>query len=206
MKVSVFGNGESRLKVSVEDFRKTHILVGCNAIHRETIIDHLICCDRKMIEEAVENPQTKNTIIYVREEQYQYFRKVRKNKNIKLLPDLPYQGEKRADKPNHWGSGAYAVLISCLLDPEEINLIGFDLYGKEGLVNNVYKGTKNYRGISSGAVDPSYWIYHLSKLIINFPNINFKIYNLENWQLPPQWNYRNVEKVNITCSSNKYLV
>lgn len=205
-KVAVFGNGESRRSVDIESFRTDSIIIGCNAIHRDTHVDHLICCDRKMAEEATDNPETKNSLIYVRDEHYHYFRKIRKNKNIRSLPDLPYQGARRADIPTHWGSGAYAVLIGCLLVPEEINLVGFDLYSNNGLVNNIYKGTNNYKGINGSAVDPTYWIYHISKLITCFPNIKFKIHNSKNWSLPLQWQQRNVEIITETCSSNKYLV
>jgi len=205
-KVAVFGNGESRLKINLDDFKNDYILVGCNAIHRDTLVDHLVCCDRKMVEEATDNPQTKNTLIYVREEQYHYFRKIRKNKNILMVPDLPYQGERRADKPNHWGSGTYAVLVSCFLNPCEVNLIGFDLYGNDAKVNNVYKGTQNYKGISANAVDPAYWIYQMSKLFTYFPDITFKVHNFENWGMPLQWKQKNVEKITTSCSINKYLL
>ena len=205
-KIAVFGNGESRLKINIDDYKNDHTLVGCNAIHRDTVVDHLICCDRKMAEEVTDNPQTKDTLVYVREEHYHYFRKIRKNKNIQQVPALPYQGERRADKPNHWGSGSYAVLVACLLNPKEINLIGFDLYGIDARVNNVYKGTQNYKSIQAPAVDPSYWIYQISKLFTCFPNINFKIHNLENWQIPLEWQQRNVEKISNHCSTNKYLI
>jgi len=205
-KVAVFGNGESRRSLDINSFRNDHIIIGCNAIHRDFQVDHLVCCDRKMAEEATDNLETKSSLIYVREEHYHYFRKVRKNKHIRLLPDLPYTGERRADIHTHWGSGAYAVLIGCLLSPEEMHLFGFDLYGNDGLVNNVYKGTDNYKGINGSAVDPSYWIYHISKLFSCFPNIEFKIHNDKNWKMPLQWQQKNVEKLETTCSVHKYLV
>jgi hypothetical protein len=205
-KISVFGNGESRQSINLNDLDPEYIKIGCNAIHRDYSIDHLVCCDRRMIEEAVENPLIKDTFIHVREEQYHYFRKVRKNKKIQLLPDIPYQGQKRADNPTHWGSGPYAVLVACLLNPSEINLYGFDLYSKTDYINNIYKGTKNYKHSIGSAVDPSYWIYQISKLFVEFPNINFRIYNEKEWSLPLQWQHSNVKKLELSCSINKYLV
>jgi len=205
-KIAVFGNGESRRIININDFDSSYIKIGCNAIHRDIVVDHLICCDRRMIEEAVENPQSKDTFIYVREEQYHHFRKVRKNKKIRLLPELPYQGEKRADKPTHWGSGPYALLVACSLDPIEIDLYGFDLYSKNNFVNNIYKGTKNYKQKNGSAVDPGYWIYQIGKLFTLYPNIKFNVYNENSWSLPLQWQHLNVKKLELACSSNKYPV
>ena len=56
----VIGNGESRRHVDVSTYTQ-HTLIGCNAIHRDLNVDHLICCDRRMAEEAVTNPNTKDT-------------------------------------------------------------------------------------------------------------------------------------------------
>jgi hypothetical protein len=205
-KIAVFGNGESRKSIDINKIRVDHILVGCNAIHRDFIMDRLVCCDRRMIEEAVENPNTKNTTIHVRDEQFHYFRKIKKNKKINLLPKIPYKEEKRPDQPNHWGSGPYAVLVACLLEPTQISLWGFDLISKNDFVNNVYKGTKNYKKINDPAVDPSYWIYQISKLFVTFPKIDFVIHNDHDWRLPIQWQQKNVEKVNTSCDIHKYLV
>jgi hypothetical protein len=205
-RIAVFGNGESRKSINLNEFESTVTKIGCNAIHRDFVVDHLVCCDRRMIEEAVENPHNKDTFIYVREEQYHHFRKIRKNKKIQLLPDLPYQGEKRADVPTHWGSGPYAVLVACLLNPSEIDLYGFDLYSKTDYVNNIYKDTKNYKNSKGSAVDPSYWIYQISKLFITFPKINFQVHNEKNWKMPLQWQQANVKMLELSCSYNKYLV
>ena len=52
----VVGNGESRRSVNLESYRSTHALIGCNGIHRDIKVDHLICCDRRMVAEAIVNP------------------------------------------------------------------------------------------------------------------------------------------------------
>ena len=44
------------------------------------------------------------------------------------------------DEPFHWGSGPYAVLLATFLS-KYIKLIGFDLYGIDGKLNNVYENT-----------------------------------------------------------------
>ena len=192
----MFGNGESRAGIDLHQY-KDFITVGCNAIHRDFTVDHLVCCDARMVREALENPQTDSSKIYVRDNWHHYFRKILKNKHIQLVPELPYRGELRPDQPVHWGSGPYAVLVAAGMDVEEIWLLGFDLYGRNNKVNNVYKGTKNYNAEGSVAVDHSYWQYQISKVFEYYPNIKFKILNKAHWLLPGEWQKNNVERVDI---------
>lgn len=203
-KIAVLGNGESRKFLNIESLKADYTIIGCNAVHRDYPVDHLICCDRRMVKEATENPNIKETFIYVREEHYHYFRKVKKNKKIHLLPTLPYVGDRRADIPTHWGSGPYAILIACLMSPQEIHIFGFDLYGNGDFVNNIYKGSVNYKSTNESAVDPSYWIYQISKLMILYPKIHFFVYNNEDWNIPIQWKQNNVSFKIVSCENNKY--
>ena len=193
----VIGNGESRKKINFNKFKSTYTLIGCNAIHRDLTVDHLVCCDRRMADEAVNNPNNKNTIIYVRDSWYHYFRKILKNKNISQLSPIPKVGELKRDQPDHWGSGNYAILLAAVLGYQEISLIGFDLYSINQKVNNIYKGSKNYSAADSQPVDPSYWIYHATEVFINYPNINFTIYNQPEWIMPQEWQKKNVQFRNI---------
>lgn len=203
-KVVVFGNGESRSDIDLNQFKDDYITVGCNAIHRDIVVNHLVCCDRRMVIEAANNPNYTNSLIYVREDNFQFFRKVQKNKTIQVLPTLPYEGTKRADKPIHWGSGPYAVLVAASLQPTEVHMYGFDLYGDKFCVNNIYKGTPNYASKESNAVDPSYWIYQISRVFFCFPNITFKVYNFPDWKIPESWKQTNVEILEIDCTETKY--
>lgn len=196
-KALVIGNGESRRVIDLEQYKKTHTLIGCNAIHRDISVDHLICCDRRMAAEAVENVQTKNTFIYVRPHWFHFFRKIKKNKNIKLVPELPYTGELKRDDPEHWGSGGFAVLLAASLDFNEIELVGFDLWPIDKSVNNIYKGTENYAKINSQPVDPSYWIYQIGKIFQIFHNKKFIIRNKTYWTIPEEWRKNNVSFVAI---------
>ena len=189
----VIGNGESRGRLDLLAFKATHVILGCNALHRDMVVDHLICCDHRMVREALENPATANTMIHVRDNWHHYFRKIQKNKNVKLLPDLPYEAGSRMDKPIHWGSGPYAVLIAALLDHSTVSLVGFDLHGRQDCVNNIYKDTANYSNSKSPAVDPSYWIYQIGKIFEVFPKIEFKIMNTVGWHMPTEWQKNNVK-------------
>lgn len=190
----VIGNGESRRDVDLKSYN-SHTLVGCNAIHRDITVDHLICCDRRMAEEATVNPQCKNTQIYVRPQWYHYYKKIKKNKNIHVLPNVPTQGTLKRDHADHWGSGGYAVLLAAQHDHSVIQLIGFDLYPVNATVNNIYKGTANYAKPGSQAVDPSYWIYQIGVVFRNFQHTQFIIHNTATWPIPAQWQENNVKFV-----------
>lgn len=189
----VVGNGESRLGLDLKEFSKDYILVGCNALHRETTVEHLVCCDRRMGEEAILSETTKNSKIYVRPDWFNYFRKIKKDKRINQVPELPYQGKTKADDPIHWGSGPYAVLVAANLEHvETILMVGFDLYSTNEKLNNIYKGTPNYGDKNSKPVDPSFWVYQIGKVFEHFPNKSFIVFNNEKWKNPPFWKRPNV--------------
>jgi hypothetical protein len=201
----VIGNGESRKSVDLDQFRQNNITIGCNAIHRDFSVDHLICCDNRMVKEALLNQANKK--IYTRHRYYQEHRKIGKNKNIFLLPELPYHGLEKQDDPVHWGSGPYAVLLATILLPDEIFILGFDLYSNDGKINNCYKGTNNYSPKDSQSVDPSYWIYQIKKVFELNSGIKFKIYNHHDWKMPREWKLDNVTFSDISelkSIDNKY--
>lgn len=194
-KAVVIGNGESRRSVDLEKYRNEYVLIGCNAIHRDTKVNHLVCCDRRMAWEATENTETKDTTIYVRDQWFHFFRKIQKNKNIQQLPSLPYNGDTKKDDPEHWGSGGYAILLSATMGFDEVEIIGFDLYPVDQSVNNIYKGTENYSRADAQPVDPSYWIYQIGKIFHYYPNTTFIIRNHQTWVMPSEWQKLNVKFV-----------
>ena len=191
MKSLVIGNGESRKNINLKNFSKDHVLIGCNAIHRDLEVDHLVCCDRRMVEEAVHSPNTTNTKIYARHDWFRYYRKIQKDKRIHQVPQLPYKGNLKQDDPVHWGSGTYAVLLAATLT-QKVILLGFDLYSNNEKVNNIYKNTNNYSKEGANAVDYTFWEYQIGKVFQHFPNNEFIILNTHSWKLPRVWNYSNV--------------
>ena len=114
-----------------------------------------------------------------------------------LVPDIPFTSDNRPDQPKHWGSGSYAVLVAATKGFNEISLIGFDLYSKNQKVNNIYKNTNNYSNSDSQTVDPSYWIYQLSRIFKHYPDTSFIIYNEAGWPMPTEWQQKNVRFENI---------
>jgi hypothetical protein len=195
--VIVIGNGESRRHINLQRLTSRVPLVGCNAVHRDAIVDHLVCCDQRMIREALKNVNNCQTLIYVRPEWYFTYRKLMKNKNIRSVPDLPYKGFSRQDEPRNWGSGVYALIVAALLEPKNIYVLGFDLYGIRNKVNNIYKDTEHYAVSTKHAIDPSYWIYQGKKVFTNFPNKNFIVVNKDNWKMPSEWDQLNVSFITL---------
>tara|TARA_B110000037_G_C16964487_1_gene442374 strand:- start:47 stop:625 length:579 start_codon:yes stop_codon:yes gene_type:complete len=188
----VIGNGESRISIDINKLQGPKI--GCNAILRDFKVDHLVCVDRPMLQEALNSTYHKNSSVYTRRRNWVQFRL---EKNIRMVPSLPYQGSERPDDPIHWGSGPYAVLLAALLATDDIRMIGFDLHSQNDTVNNIYKDTKNYIAASKRPVDPRYWIHQIGKVFKHYPTKKFTIYQ-DNFELPSAWNHSNVSLDNIS--------
>lgn len=201
--VLVIGNGESRKNLDIKSFRKNYsVVIGCNALHRELAVDHLICCDKRMVEESIISENTHHSQIWVRDDWYKHFRKIRKDKRIFCIPDLPYQGHHKEDKKIHWNSGPSALLVACSLNPTKIDLLGFDLYPTNNKINNIYKGTVNYKDEDSKPVDHSFWKYQIAKVFKYFPSIKFTVINKKEWIMPTDWHYDNVNFLEIPFTSS----
>ena len=161
-------------------------MVGCNALFRDHNLEYVVACDRHMCQEAA-NTVGKNTTIYTRDRWYKQFAFW---PNVKCVPELPYEGDKRQDDPFHWGTGQFAGLVALSFKPKAIFLVGMDLYGlgtekKPENVNNIYKGSKGYTYIKR-PVDPSYWIYQFNKLF-EHSECRWIVVNQEGWKMPDEW-------------------
>jgi hypothetical protein len=142
-----------------------------------------------MVNEAIQNKRNNKSLIYTRKDWWVNYRL---EDRIRPVPDLPYSGDQRPDQPWHWGSGPYAVLLATKFS-DKIKLLGFDLYGINNKVNNVYKNTENYDAADKRAVDPRYWIYQIGKIFEYFPKKEFIIFQSNEWELPKTWNQPNVK-------------
>lgn len=187
-KALVAGNGESRLSLNLSVFKSHFVLFGCNAVYRDNDVDYLICCDRRMVKEFLKSEKTDIMKVYTRPEWSNMF----DHSGVSFLPDIPYKGDERQDQPRHWGSGPYALLLASNMGFDEITLIGFDLYGNDTMVNNVYKGTENYQGVNTNAVNPSYWIYQIAKVFEYYSNVKFNVIASPEWRVPKSWRFSNV--------------
>lgn len=158
--------------------------IGCNAVHRDHVCDAIVAVDRRMVQEITSNTHYKSIPIYTRSNWIDQFKKF---PNVAVLPPLPYKGSARWDDPWHWNSGPFAVLLACQSNPKTVNLVGFDLYGVAGKVNNLYKNTANYDKDSRSAIDNSHWLHQLKQLFDCFSNIKFVQWQKENWLVPDDW-------------------
>ena len=183
----VIGNGESRHGIDIDLI--TDQKVGCNAIHRDFKVDHLICVDRRMVQEAIDEGVNYNSIVYTRKDWASDYMKL--HKRIREVPELPYVGSDRWDEAFQWGSGPYAVLLGAKLS-KEISMIGFDLYSHTTTINNIYKDTKGYDAGTKRPVDPRYWIHQIGKVFEIYSKRKFTIYQKDNWTIPKAWKHANV--------------
>jgi hypothetical protein len=188
----VLGNGESRAVLDLHQLSKDITIIGCNAFHRDFIPNILICCDRKMVREAIANTSIER--ILTRKEWLNYFGCER----ISAVPDLPWKEDSRHMQPMNWGSGSYALLTAANLGFKEIYIAGFDLYGQDGLINNIYKNTENYLKDDRPCVDYSYWIFQQSRVFEKYQDTIFYIVNSENWKLPNEWSLPNVKLIKFS--------
>lgn len=184
-KTILIGNGESRLGIDFNSI--TGYKIGCNATYRDTLIDCLVAVDRRIVIEACKNNFHK--IIYTRPDWINQFKYC---ENIEVLPDLPYQGDKKADDPFNWGTGTHACNLAGTMKPKEIHLYGFDLWGNTNRINNIYKGTENYDPQDHHAIDPRFWIYQLAKCFELYPNTQWIQHQLPGWKKPESWHYSNL--------------
>ena len=187
----VIGNGESRKDIDISAFNETK--VGCNAIVRDFFVNHLVCVDRRMVEEVLQLSSFDK--IYTRQD---WINSYTSNKNVTTVPKLLEDGTKRWDEPFQWGSGPYAVLLSAkLCKGPTVRLVGFDLHSATNTVNNLYKDTSNYDPADKNSVDPRYWVHQINKVFEWFPQLHFKIYQKEDWVLPNSWQKDNVSLDNL---------
>lgn len=198
----VLGNGESRKHLNLTSIIQKSTLIGCNGIHRDHYTDYICCCDKRMVSEVLARKKSKVPFIYTREKFYSDFNKLHNQKRVRKFPNLPYEGDRKQDNPEHWGSGPYAVLLAAELGFKKIYMAGFDLYGTNYLINNIYKGTQNYNPSTSRAVDPSFWIYQINKVFQQYSETDFFVYNFDTWTKPKEWDSPNVKIKNIRFLEN----
>jgi len=188
----VIGNGESRQPIDLELCKQHGLTIGCNAIIR-TFFPHIVsAADERMLKEITESNY--NGKLYTRSNW-------NKKYNALAYPDLPYQGNDRADNPWHYNSGPHAVNIACGTSPDKCYLIGFDLT-QQNNYTNVYANTKGY---DNKPVDPRYWHHQLDKLFESYPHVSFVWIAPTEYVCPKQWHRHANFSRDTTQNFNKYL-
>lgn len=177
------GNGESRTGLDLEQFKQYGKIYGSNAIHRDTVCDELVCCDKRMVQEAMYN-KYKGTI-YTRPDWYNQFA----TPQVRCLPSFQWPESSKWTKHFHWGSGLHAVYLACKQGADICVMIGHDFYGTDGKHNNLYKDTPNYWDSDHHAIDHSYWVLQFGILFAYFPQTTFIFCqpDINTWKVPSNW-------------------
>jgi hypothetical protein len=194
----VVGNGESRLTVPADMYAKWDTW-ACNLAYRQFQPKHLVCCDRAMLVAALSDYQNHRSELWTRR---RWFDSIAMEK-VNQLPDLPFTQEHRWDRHMDWGSGVYAAYLACLSQHNVLLFIGFDLWGKNGRLNNVFADQQGYAAADSAEIDPSCWIYQFGRLFQNYPDKQFVFLNWPDWPVPEEWEqYDNFNTDDIRQVSN----
>ena len=177
------GNGESRRGLDLEQFKHHGKIYGSNALHRDIMCDELVCCDKRMVQEALYNNY--EGTIYTRPEWYADFA----NPQVKRLPGFRWSQQHKWTQHFHWGSGLHAVHVACKQQANICIMIGHDFYSADGKHNNIYKDTPNYWDSDHHAIDHSYWILQFGILFAEFPKTTFLFCqpNIDDWKIPNAW-------------------
>ena len=153
----VLGNGESRAKLSISRMAKHGYTYGCNAIYRDFRPDVLITVDPEMAKEIGKSDYIKQWKVYT-----PYKDIAETNTNF-----VQFNYTKRLC------AGVTACLIAIAHGMKEIYLIGHDLGSPNGLINNCYKNTANYK--PAWQDDDSFKVYmpHYVEMLEKHPGIKF---------------------------------
>lgn len=179
----VLGNGNTRKSVP-NDLLKDKNTFACNYAYRDFTPANLIVCDRHMLITALSEGAASKSKVWTRP---RWYNNIDPKDNLCPFPELPFAPENKFDAPMNWGSGTYAAYLACLDEPSVLVFVGFDLWGEQGKVNNIYAGLDGYGPSDAAPVDPRGWIYQFQKLFSYYPEKQFVFLNWPSWQEPKEW-------------------
>ena len=174
MKCFVLGNGRSRLNLKINELRRYGKIYGCNALYRECEPDYLIAVDPKMIVE-------------INQSGYQLKHEVWTNPNAKYRN---FKGFKYFTPSLGWSSGPTALDFAVKNGATEAYIFGFDFEGLNGLLNNVYADTLNYRKSNDVATYYGNWQRQTEQIIKVNHRVKFYRVVSESYYIP-DWTYAN---------------
>ena len=201
-RVFAIGNGESRNPIDLNELRSHGIIYGCNALYRDFQPDALVCVDPAMKTEIWNTDYLLEHKAYFKD--WTDAKPLPTYSGTVILPTMPgvLDSPKKIINSNDvvekkfpddvfrcgWASGPTSVMIACIEEePDEVYLIGHDLYSTTEFFNNVYKDTKNYLGPETPPCPPDNWITQLKWCFNDFNTIQFYHVNplkqqLEEWK------------------------
>lgn len=172
----VIGNGESRKDFDLKRLFNEGPTYGCNAIHRDHIVQNLICNKLSHLQEAIQSQYERKAYVHTTVKMSSLF----KNPYLQVLPKIPFEISTEGDKPENWNSGSYATLLAAN-ENDVLTLLGFDLKGNGestflkpfGNTNNIYKNSQNYPGEQIKQRDLGPDVQQLGRIIQHFSSVKF---------------------------------
>ncbi len=174
MRCFVLGNGRSRLNLKLNQLKRYGKVYGCNALYREFEPDYLIAVDPKMVVE-------------IEKSGYQLTHEVWTNPNQKYRS---FVGFKYFNPSLGWSSGPTALDLAVKNGATEVYIFGFDFVGVNGLLNNVYADTTNYRKSSDTATYYGNWQRQTEQIIKQNWRVKFYRVITDDF-FNPEWIYPN---------------
>ena len=137
----VIMNGESRQGFDLEKLRKKDLAIfGCNAIYRTFPVDFLVAVDINMAREI-------NDSGYAHKHEFWSYPRAK----VKAPPAIKF--------PTDWGwsTGPTTVRLAIMKGFKNIYILGMDFGSPTKKINNIYKGTKNYRAPTHDPIFTGNW-------------------------------------------------
>lgn len=153
----VLGNGRSRLKLNPEILLDLGTVYGCNAQYREFNPHYLIAVDVKMVNEIIAAGYHKENQVWTNP-----------NKGITTKSNINFFNPHKG-----WSSGPTALWFAAQNGHKDIYIFGFDYQGLNGLFNNVYADTFNYKKSTDSATFHGNWLSQTEKVIKEFKYTQF---------------------------------
>lgn len=151
----VLGNGQSRKQIDIDSLKQYGTVYGCNAIYRDYSPDYLVAVDEKMVRELAKHKVDKRITCYT-----SYYNQI--PGDFHFFPKHPGKN-----------SGHSAMILACLHNHTKVYMIGFDYIGVDGLFNNVYADTDNYRKSTEQEAGYTQWYVELRNTLQSHPDTKF---------------------------------
>lgn len=135
----VIGNGSSRRNFDIRKLYTAGITYGCNAVHRDFMVQHLVCVERKHLAEAMSWKLQDKIYLHTSHKNIN----LAKDPKLELLPEVPYEKVHFWDDITSFEAGPAALLLAAQ-SHDIVIIFGFDF----GQNEHMYSDTDNYTSLS----------------------------------------------------------
>lgn len=153
----VLGNGRSRLVIDPTTLLDLGSVYACNAAYREFNPHYLIAVDVNMVNEIISAGYHLTNEVWTNT-----------NKGVSTKDNINFFNPHKG-----WSSGPTALHFAASNYYPEIYILGFDYTGNNGLLNNVYADSVNYKKSNEPATYYGNWLNQTQKTIKEFSGVKF---------------------------------